>query len=152
MCKGRSGRRGSKGRKYNFIGLIQLPHPYWANDTGEHEGELKCLGSLCDCWLSAQEEIAFLTWCQDMFRIRFRNLILEVFLCNSGHEVHRSLSQWGSLHTHHINEWLQSQRCQDEGVCLKALKRDNARRTWHCSREKQRSIWKGDIWLLPQKE
>lgn len=27
-------------------------HPNWANVAREHEAEMKCLGSLCDCQMS----------------------------------------------------------------------------------------------------
>lgn len=36
VCSDTSGQGGSKGRKNNFIGLLQLPPPNWANVTAEH--------------------------------------------------------------------------------------------------------------------
>lgn len=57
--------------------------------------------------------------------MRSKNLGLEVLLCNSGHEVHRSLSQWSSLRIDRSHAQLQTQPWQEEGACLKATKRDS---------------------------
>lgn len=87
--------------KTTLLDYFNYSHPSWANVTGEHEAELNYLGSLCGCWLSAREEIASLAWCQTISRVMFKNLVLEVLLCNRGHEAHRSLSQWASLQILH---------------------------------------------------
>lgn len=87
----------ARAEKITLLDYFNYPHPNWANVTGQHEAELKYLGSFCGCWLSAQEEVVSLAWCETISRVMFKNLILKVLLCNHGHEVHRSLSQWASL-------------------------------------------------------
>lgn len=94
-------KEAARAEKSTLLYYFSYPHPNWASVTGEHEAELKYLGSSCGCWLSAREEVASLAWCQTISRFMFKNLFLEVLLCKSGHEVHRSLSQQASLQIHH---------------------------------------------------
>lgn len=45
----RSAKEAARAEKTASLDYFNYPHPSWAKVTGEHEAELKCLGSLCDC-------------------------------------------------------------------------------------------------------